>query len=88
MNKRGQSRDEQGLVILIIAFVVISVLVLYFLSKMFFAVGIALILISIFLIIMGFASEEEKLIWIGLILLAIGIILAVLGYISTFNVKS
>lgn len=80
MNKKGQARNDQGLAILIVAFVVIGVLILYFLSKMLFTVGIALILISIFLIIMGFASEEDNLIWIGLIVLLIAIILTTIGY--------
>src|SRR3989339_596835 len=80
MNKIGQTRNDQGLAIIIIAFVVIGVIVLYFLSKMFFVTGIALILISVFLIIAGFAFEEENLIIVGIIVLIIGIILAVVGY--------
>lgn len=79
MNKKAQ-QNEKGLAILIIAFVVIGILVLYFLFKMLFAVGIAVLFISVILLIFGFASEEETLIIIGIIGVVIGIILMIVGH--------
>ena len=80
MNKKGQRRTDNGLGVAIIVFAVIAILVLYFLSKMFFIVGIGVAVISLVLIFFGLGYEEEQLVIIGLIGLVAGIILALIGY--------
>jgi hypothetical protein len=82
MNNKGQTNQDSSFIIGIIALVIVAVLILYFLSKLFFAVGIGLILLSIFLILFGVSYEEENLIIIGVGCLVIGILLLIFGSVG------
>jgi membrane protein implicated in regulation of membrane protease activity len=72
------SQDNSGLMIVIIAGVVISVLALYFLGNLFIFLGIAAIFISI--IFLMISTENQDLLILGLIILGIGIVLLFLGF--------
>lgn len=79
MNKLGQSRDNSGLILIIIAIFVGIILILYFLSQLFFAIGIILIIISLILIFIALSNNDGEILIIGAILLGLGILLLIVG---------
>ena len=72
-------RDNSEIGIILLAILVGSILIAYFLSKILLTLGFLLIFISIFLIIIGI-SQDNNLAFFGIILLLIGVIIAGVGH--------
>lgn len=69
--------DNTGLII--VAIFVGAILALYFISKIILSLGIAFIIISIIIFVIGILIKDEKFLLIGGIGLVLGIILGVIG---------
>lgn len=72
-------RNKDDTAIIIIAIFVAAILLVYFISKILFVLGIIIILIALFALFMGFSSNDERLAIYGCAGLVLGIIFAVIG---------
>ena len=79
INKKGQQNDNSGLVIAILAIFVGIIFALYFLSHIIFWIGVSCLVISLILFLVGFSSQEEEFIIIGLVLLMVGVVFLFVG---------
>ncbi|MBI2546573.1 hypothetical protein HYV81_05325 [Candidatus Woesearchaeota archaeon] len=73
INKKAQRGDNSGLIIAIIAAVVITVLVLYFLAQLAIWIGVAGLIVAV---ILFFTGNHE----FGIIILIVSIILLAFGF--------
>jgi len=74
------AKNDNGLGIIILAVFAGAVFALYFLSKILFALGLMLIVGSIFFLIAGHTSRDSAFNTIGIIMLVVGVIFAGVGH--------
>lgn len=72
-----KNNDNTGLII--VALFVGAILALYLISKILLTLGIIIVVISIFVLIFGLSTKDDRYFLIGCIGLVLGIILAGIG---------
>lgn len=78
-NKKGRENDNSGVGIIILAVFVGAVLILYFLSHLLYWIGVTSLIFGIVLMILGFSSNEDNLVIIGIVFLLVGVGLWLIG---------
>lgn len=75
----SRGNDDGANVLGIIFLVAVGILILYFLSKLAFIIGIIGIIVSIFLIVIGFKSGGDVMVY-GIIIFIISLLLVTIGH--------